>query len=305
MFSQGYVPLPSNNSIQPKAKYNCPLFHQIDPQNTMQSLVVNLAAAFFVFDVAAAFIIRDMRNSANKEQVKMKQLIRDKETHKHKYISQAAKQKYISDVPKQKYISNAPKPKYTSGDQGQSKKNKTTTVADQVAGPSIMKKKTNPFELGYEEVQTNWNNEGRHWHMGQALGINNFEDYWAYLLGGRAKSKGGEKHVRFDTPYSMAVTPIVDDSGRTTHLIVNKIFCCRDHGAMTMEYTYTLPTEKHRDSVEEWEKQLVAIKKETGDPMTMTVGNLIDTIGMMPEEMMAALNRWVRKAPFFKVYSDA
>ncbi|KAL9003756.1 MAG: hypothetical protein Q9188_003396 [Gyalolechia gomerana] len=262
----------------------------------MQPLLVNLAAACLVFDVAAAFIIRDMRNSAKKERAKNTQIAKDKET---------STQKYISKAPKKKYVMETPKLKYTSENKDPSKRKKATTTASHVGGPSKKNGgKASPFKLGYEEVRGNWDHEGRHWEMGQALGISDFEDYWAYLVGGRRSSKA-EKHVRFETPYSMAVTPIVDDSGTPTHLVVNNIYYCDKHGAMTMEYTYSLPEEKYRESITEWKKQLVTIMKQTGDSMTVTTEELVETEGMAPEQMMAVLNRWIRKAPFNKVYSDA
>lgn len=103
----------------------------------------------------------------------------------------------------------------------------------------------------------------------------------------------------------MVVRPIVNDSGSKAHLVVNQIFFCSEHGAMAMEYTYSLPKENYRESVKEWKKHIVAITKETGNPMTMTVGDLVETHGMLPKEMVAGLNRRIRKAPFNKVYRGA
>ncbi|KAL8824838.1 MAG: hypothetical protein Q9170_008023, partial [Blastenia crenularia] len=160
--------------------------------------------------------------------------------------------------------------------------------------------KTSPFELHYEEVQGNWDHQGRHWEMGQALGISEFDDYWDYLSGGQYSSSGVDRKK----PYSMAVTPILDSSGTPVELVVNNMYLRKGQGMAIMEYTFSLPCSKHLNSAKEWKRQHVTIVKPDEDLKTMTVGDFVGIQGMTIEDMMSCLNSWIYWAPFNEIYND-
>ena len=158
-----------------------------------------------------------------------------------------------------------------------------------------------PFEIRHTDVEANWYHHGRHWHMGQALGIEDFEDYWTYLSAGR-KSLQAEPHFEDETLYSMAVTPLFDDSGRMVDLIVNNIYASQEYGMSVLEYVYSVPKEENRQSAQIWRKQQVTIRYEDGENTSLTLGDFVGIKDMTMEEMMEILNDWIQAAPFNRVF---
>ncbi|KAL8714406.1 MAG: hypothetical protein Q9220_001739 [cf. Caloplaca sp. 1 TL-2023] len=107
------------------------------------------------------------------------------------------------------------------------------------------------FRMTYEMVKDDFSQCGDHWSAAKALGITEFDSYWAYLLGGRGASSQC-KQIPNDTPYTLKATPVFNEDDELVQMVATYCYLGEQgKGEVRKEMTFTLPKEQHWKSEKE------------------------------------------------------